>query len=93
MLAAAIVGRCDVIVTCNLCHFPASLLSPLDIAAVHPDTVLVERRAADLGAFLSCVKRLRERLKNLPTCVVGRRAARESRLPALRLTPARSQPP
>lgn len=69
VLAAAIVGRCDVIVTFNLRHFPASALSPLGISAVHPDTFLVERLDADEGTFLSCVKRLRERLKNPPRTV------------------------
>lgn len=69
VLAAAIVGRCDVIVTFNLRHFPSSVLSPLGISAVHPDTFLVERLDADEGAFLSCVKRLRERLKNPPRTV------------------------
>ena len=66
VLAAAIVGRCDVIVTFNQRDFPASVLSPLGISSIHPDTFLVERLDADQGAFLGCVKRCRERLKSPP---------------------------
>src|ERR1022692_4131141 len=40
VLAAAIVGRCDVIVTQNLKHFPKKILTPLGIEAQHPDEFL-----------------------------------------------------
>lgn len=37
VLAAAIVGRCDVIVTDNLKHFPEEELSLYGLDAQHPD--------------------------------------------------------
>jgi hypothetical protein len=37
VLAAAIVGRCDLIVTQNLKDFPAAALQPYGIEAQHPD--------------------------------------------------------
>jgi predicted nucleic acid-binding protein len=40
VLAAAILGRADVIVTFNLRHFPPSALTPFDIEAQHPDVFL-----------------------------------------------------
>ena len=41
VLAAAITGRADVIVTRNLRHFPAAVLSPFGIEAQHPDAFIV----------------------------------------------------
>jgi hypothetical protein len=69
VLAAAIVGRCDAIVTLNLRHFPAQDLAAHNIAIVHPDTFLVERFQADNTAFLGCVRTCRERMKNPPRTV------------------------
>jgi hypothetical protein len=40
VLAAAIVGRCDVIVTANLKDFPYAVLVPFGIEAQHPDEFL-----------------------------------------------------
>lgn len=40
VLAAAIVGRCDVIVTQNLRDFPEAALAPFAIEAQHPDEFL-----------------------------------------------------
>jgi len=37
VLAAAIAGRCDVIVTQNLHHFPDAALAPFQLVAQHPD--------------------------------------------------------
>ena len=39
VVAAAIIGRADVIVTTNLRHFPAEILSPFNIEAQHPRRV------------------------------------------------------
>jgi len=41
VLAAAIVGRCDVIVSQNLRHFPEDALAPYGIEVQHPDDFLV----------------------------------------------------
>jgi hypothetical protein len=64
VLAAAIVGGADVIVTLNLKHFPAESLEPYGIEAQHPDTFLVHQRGLDEGRFLQCVRRCRRRMKN-----------------------------
>jgi predicted nucleic acid-binding protein len=59
VLAAAIVGRADVIVTRNLRDFPAATLAPYGIEAQHPDTFI--RHALDLhqAVMLDAVRRHR----------------------------------
>lgn len=66
VLAAAIVGRADVIVTANLKHFPAEALSPYGIEAQHPDEFLMHQRDLNHERFLQSVKRIRARLVNPP---------------------------
>lgn len=63
VLAAAVVGRADVIVTFNLKHFPASALSPLGVEAQHPDEFVTHLLDLDPGAVCAAVKRQRESLK------------------------------
>ena len=58
VLAAAIVGRTDVIVTSNLKDFPAEVLQP--------DEFLMHQRDLNHDRFLECVKRIRARLVNPP---------------------------
>jgi len=69
VLAAAIVGRCDVIVTQNLKHFPAEILAPLGIAVQHPDAFLGSQMALAPGLFCSAVHKVRSRLKSPPMSV------------------------
>ncbi len=64
VLAAAIVGNADVIVTLNLKDFPTDNLAPYGMEAQHPDTFLVHQRNLDEGRFLQCVRRCRRRMKN-----------------------------
>ncbi|KLD64408.1 PIN domain-containing protein [Dyella japonica] len=66
VLAAAICGRADVIVTFNLKDFPVDVLRPKGIEAQHPDTFV--RHLVDLhpGAVLAAVRAQRESLKNPP---------------------------
>lgn len=66
VLAAAIVGRADVIVTANLKHFPAKALEPYGLEAQHPDEFLTHQRDLNHERFLQCVKRIRSRLVNPP---------------------------
>lgn len=47
VLAAAVKARADAIVTFNLKDFPASILSPYAIEAVHPDDFILD--VADLS--------------------------------------------
>jgi len=66
ILAAAIVGRCDVIVTQNLRDFPEATLAPYGIAVQHPDTFLCNHLTLAQGAFCSAVRKVRLRLQNPP---------------------------
>lgn len=66
VLAAAIAGNADVIVTYNLKDFPASQLAPCGIEALHPDDFLLAQLDLDPVAFCRAVRRQREGLKNPP---------------------------
>lgn len=69
VLAAAIVGRADVIVTYNLKDFPASVLAPFGIESQHPDDFVLHQ--IDLKPAIACkwIKRHRASLKNPPKTV------------------------
>lgn len=69
ILAAAIVGRCDVIVTHNLKDFPCVALSEFGIEAQHPDDYLCNHLSLAPGLFCTAVRKVRERLKNPPVSV------------------------
>lgn len=69
VLAAAIAGRCDVIVTQNLRDFPDEALLPFSIEAQHPDEFLVNHLALAPGIFCSAVRKVRARLLNPPYSV------------------------
>lgn len=56
VLAAAIRGRADVIVTQNLKHFPPEILSEYDLAAQHPDVFLTHIIDLYPGQFASAAK-------------------------------------
>jgi hypothetical protein len=59
VLAAAIIGRADVIVTCNLRDFPTNVLTRYGIDAQHPDIFI--RHVLDLNevACIATVRTLR----------------------------------
>ncbi len=59
VLAAAIVGRADVIVTFNLKDFPSDKLVPFGIEAQHPDEFLNFQRTLNETLFLTCIKEIR----------------------------------
>lgn len=63
VLAAAIAGHADCIVTINLKDFPDHLLAPFGISAIHPDEFLVAQMDLDEIGMLGAFKRQRERLK------------------------------
>src|SRR5579885_2357699 len=52
VLAAAIQGNADVIVTFNLRHFPEEALAPYQIEAIHPDDFLLCQ--IDLSISIVC---------------------------------------
>ena len=69
VLAAAIKGRADVIVTFNLKHFPEADLNTYDLTAQHPDVFI--RHLIDLApdAVVESARMVRARLKNPPLSV------------------------
>ena len=66
VLAAAIVGRCDVIVTKNTKDFPEESLAPYGLEARHPDEFLSDHLPLAPAVFCAAVRKVRARLKNPP---------------------------
>jgi predicted nucleic acid-binding protein len=66
VLAAAIAGHADAIVTFNLKDFPASALAPHGIEAQHPDDFILNQFELSSFAALAAVKAMRARLRNPP---------------------------
>ena len=66
VLAAAIVGRCDVIITQNLKDFPDECLAPYGIEAQHPDEFLYNHLNLAPGIFCGAIRKVRSRLKRPP---------------------------
>lgn len=64
VLAAAIRGRADVIVTSNLKDFPETALKPYDIEAQHPDEFINHLLSLDEALVVAAVKANRARLKD-----------------------------
>jgi len=66
VLAAAIHGGAGFLVTFNLSDFPAEILEPLDIEAVHPDEFVVRLWDEHLPAVLEAMRLQRAGLKKPP---------------------------
>jgi predicted nucleic acid-binding protein len=66
VLAAAIKGRADVIVTLNLKHFPRAALSPYDIDVQSPDGFIAHQLTLDKDRALIAFKAMRSRLRQPP---------------------------
>ncbi len=64
VIAAALAGHADCIVTSNLKHFPTAALNPLGIEAIHPDDFIVYQ--IDLAPYpaLAAFKNMRARMRN-----------------------------
>ena len=69
VLAAAIRGRCDVIVTYNLKDFPVDVVGGFDIEVQHPDEFLGHLSDLRPDAICSAAKVCRQRLQNPPKVV------------------------
>ena len=69
VVAAAIVGQCDVIVTKNLAHFPNAKLQGFGLEAQHPDDFLANHLDLEPGTFCSAVRTARVEKKNPPYTV------------------------
>lgn len=66
VLAAAIVGRCDAIVTQNLKDFPDDALAPYGIETQHPDDFFCNQLSLAPGLVCASFRKVRARLKNPP---------------------------
>ena len=69
VLAAAIRGRADVIVTCNLKDFPADALKPYGIEAQHPDEFVLNLLDLAPGVVAAAARDHLESLKNPPKTI------------------------
>lgn len=61
VLAAAVCGHADAIVTFNLAHFPATALAPFGVEAQHPDDFLLNQLDLNPIAALKSIKAMRAR--------------------------------
>ena len=59
VLAAAIVGRCNGIITANLKHFPSEVVGTFGIEVVHPDDFIVNVIDLDENRALAALRRHR----------------------------------
>lgn len=66
VLAAAIAGHADCIVTANLKDFPEEILDVHDLCAIHPDDFLMAQFDLDPISALAAFKEMRARSKNPP---------------------------
>lgn len=71
VLAAAIKCNASAIVTFNLKDFPASVLTPLDIEPIHPDSFIADLWDLDKAAVIKAAHDHRVSLKNPPYSVDG----------------------
>ncbi len=69
VLAAAIVGRVDAIVTTNLKHFPAQILSRYSLEALHPDDFVMYQFDLNPPRYCQAIKEQRARLRKPPITV------------------------
>ena len=78
VLAAAIVGGCDMIVTANLADFPGKIVARHGIVTSSPDDFLVRRLVSASAEFCEAAKTIRRRLKS-PSLTVDRYLANPGR--------------
>ena len=69
VLAAAITGDCDAIVTSNLNDFPQKLIQPRGIAVLHPDSFMLNLLRAQPITFCNALRNIRLRLRKPPYTV------------------------
>lgn len=69
VLAAAIVGRCSVIVTQNTKDFPGLSIEPFGIRALRPGAFLLDLYHLDRPRVIDCLKRMEARRTHYPKTV------------------------
>jgi predicted nucleic acid-binding protein len=70
VVAAAIRGRADVIVTMNLKDFPAEIIGPFGLEAQHPDEFVLHLLHLAPGSVVAAAQAHRQSLKNPPKTIV-----------------------
>lgn len=70
VLAAAICGHADAIVTFNLDDFPAAVLAPFGVEAQHPDDFLLNQLDLNPIAALKTIKAMRARWRKPPVAAL-----------------------
>lgn len=63
VLAAALAGHADCIVTANLRDFPSDVVGPLGVEVIHPDQFIVAQWDLDQLVAVAAFKRMRARWK------------------------------
>jgi predicted nucleic acid-binding protein len=63
VLAAAVAGHADCIVTANLKDFPAEVVQPMGIEVTHPDRFIINQWDLDPLVTVAAFKRMRARWK------------------------------
>jgi predicted nucleic acid-binding protein len=92
VLAAAVAGQADVIVTSNVKHFPPQALDGLDVGRIAtPDAFLCALHAVEPAAVEDAISRLLSR-KNHPPMTIGDLAARMTRSGAPRFAALLASP-
>ena len=66
VLAAAIAGHADCIITFTLKDFPASAVEPFGIEVIHPDRFIVSQLDLDYIPAITALKKMRQRRKRPP---------------------------
>lgn len=66
VLAAAIIGRADAVVTFNLKDFPQATMRKYNLEAIHPDDFISDQLELRPVEALAAVKAMRARLKTPP---------------------------
>lgn len=69
VVAAAIKGRADMVVTVNVRDFPANLLERWDLEVQHPDEFLQHHFQLSPSTFLAAARTVRLRLKQPPVAI------------------------
>ena len=83
VLAAAVAGRADLIVTFNLRRFPSTVCAPLGVEARSPDGFLTALAGESADLVLEALQRQVARYNAPPLTMVELLSRHEARLPAL----------
>ncbi|WP_172136953.1 PIN domain-containing protein [Adlercreutzia sp. ZJ473] len=66
VVAGAIAGRCEIIVTYNIRDFPKEILAPSGLRAMHPDDFLIETATSNPDGAMAAIRALVSTKKHPP---------------------------